>query len=77
MPNLYPIKTSLFIKFLESLGFEFTGSVGSHHKYNKVNCLRPLIIKTKNKEINGEYVFKYPKQIGFSWEEFVKIIEKL
>ena len=77
MPNLYPIKTGLFIKFLLSIGFEFTGSLGSHHKYNKPNTLRPLIIKPKDKEINGIFVNKYLKQIDITWEDFVEAISKL
>ncbi len=74
MPNLYPIKTAIFIKFLLSIGFEFTGSVGSHHKYNRPNTLRPIIIKTKDKEINGTFVNKYLKQIDCTWEDFLKIV---
>ena len=77
MPNLYPIKTALFIKFLLSIGFEFTGSLGSHHKYNRPNTLRPLIIKPKDKEINGIFVNKYLKQIDITWEDFVEAISKL
>lgn len=77
MPNLYPIKTALFIKFLLSIGFEFTGSLGSHHKYNRPNTLRPLIIKPKDKEINGIFVNKYLKQINITWEDFVEAISKL
>ena len=77
MPNLYPIKTALFIKFLLSIGFEFTGSLGSHHKYNRPNTLRPLIIKPKDKEINGIFVNKYLKQIDITWDDFVEAISKL
>ena len=77
MPNLYPIKTALFIKFLLSIGFEFTGSLGSHHKYNRSNTLRPLIIKPKDKEINGIFVNKYLKQIDITWDDFVEAISKL
>ena len=77
MPNLYPIKTVLFIKFLLSIGFEFTGSLGSHHKYNRPNTLRPLIIKPKDKEINGIFVNKYLKQIDITWDDFVEAISKL
>lgn len=74
MPNLYPISTAIFVKFLLEIGFEEKRSSGSHHIFSKANLSRPIIVKVKDKQIKGEYINKYLKQIGWNWEDFLKKI---
>jgi predicted RNA binding protein YcfA (HicA-like mRNA interferase family) len=76
MPIYFTIKTALFIKFIESQGYEFTRSSGSHHYYSKEDVPELITVKPKDKDIKGSFVSTYVKQMGLESDVYFDFIGK-
>lgn len=73
MSNRFPnVEFKKFIKFIESLGWFYSSTVGSHHKYYKKGVLRPLIIPF-DKEVSKGTVQSNLKTMKITRNEFIRM----
>ena len=80
MPKLYPIKTSLFIKFLLEVGCHERmncGDNGSHKFYYRKDLKRPITVIKSKKEVPQHHYKSDLKSLGITPEEFLKILKTL
>lgn len=74
------IETKLFIEFLESIGMVYERHESSHYVFNnppeKPQLDRPLIIRTKHKEIPILHIHTNLTSAGISREEFSDWLKK-
>ncbi|MGV0828341.1 type II toxin-antitoxin system HicA family toxin [Empedobacter brevis] len=66
MGNNRPIKTSDWIKFLESHDCKYKSTDASHVKYRCPGCIRPIIHREKDKDIPPFHLKTNLKTMGLT-----------
>jgi len=80
MPKLNPVKTTIFVKFLLSIGFverASCGNNGSHMFFTRTGLIRPVLVIMSNKEVPKEHIKPILKILEMSEINFLNIIKKI
>ncbi len=73
MPNLSPLKTKLFIKFLLMVGcVERLNFNGSHNFYEREDLKRPITVIRSNPEQSAFIIRQALKALGITELEYLK-----
>ena len=70
------MKTKLWIKFLKDQGCKRKRVRGSHFQYKCQNCLRPIPVREKDKEIPLFHIQTWLKTLGLSKKDFDEWMKK-
>lgn len=77
MSKFRPIKTAVFIKFLEHKGcYPLKDSGGSHSYWKRPHLPRRITIRKKDKEIPAFHVKTNLKTLGLRFEELEDFMKK-
>lgn len=70
------VKTKLFIKFLLFQGcIKQKNNGGSHSKYKKKGCLRPITVREKDKTVPALHIKTNLETLGIKYDVFYNWIE--
>ena len=72
-----PVKTSVYRKFLKSLGCVYERTKASHELWSKDGCTRPITFQGANKDIPDHHIKTNNVTLGLTKKEFDKLISEL
>ena len=76
MPPYHPIKTKIWIAFLEAHQCRYLRTRSSHTHYKCPNCIRTIVFRETSKEIPVLHLKTNLKTLGKSLEYLYEWIEK-
>lgn len=76
MGNNRPIKTKIWIRFLEEHGCEELRTRASHTQYKCPNCIRPITLRTAHKEIPPLHLQTSLRTMGLTMKYLYDWIKK-
>jgi predicted RNA binding protein YcfA (HicA-like mRNA interferase family) len=77
--GIKPVKTKIFEKWLTKRGLVYKRTKGSHDVWDfpDDSLLRPVVFRSKDKEIPGCHIHTNLDTLGIDYKDFQKEIEQL
>lgn len=77
MPDIAPIKLTVWRKFLETVGCKYYPTKGDHEIWGRKDLYRPIVFPTKAKQLGQTLIRNHLKTLKMSTEDYLNIVAKL